>query len=78
MGRTTPTTAVIMHKERSALSAYRRALPKAYRREFDEMWAYISHYLMPCTCADYPLSFYIFMLSILLEQRKRMTNLRLE
>jgi hypothetical protein len=78
MGRTTPTTGDIMQKERSALNAFRRALPKAYQREFDEIWAYVSQYLMPCNCADYPLPFYIFMLSILLEQRKRMAGLGLE
>jgi len=76
MGRTTPTTGILIQYQRAALSSFRRALPKAYQREFDEMWAYVSKYQMPCNCADHPLPFYFYMISILIEQRKRLDAVR--
>ena len=76
MGRTTPTTSVLIQHHKADLSPFRRALPKAYQREYDEMWAYVSKYQMPCNYADHPLPFYFYMLSILMEQRKMIVELR--
>ena len=70
MGRTTPTTGVLLQQHKAALSSFRSALPKTYQRELDEMWAYVSKYQMPCNCADHPLPFYFHMISMVLEQRK--------
>ena len=77
MGRTTPTTGVLLQQHKAALTPFRRALPKTYQREFDEMWTYVSKYQMPCNYADYPLPFYFHMISILVEQRKMLDAVRL-
>ena len=76
MGRTTPTTGILIQQQKADLTPFRRALPKAYQREFDEMWAYVSKYQMPCNYADHPLPFYFHMISILVEQRKLINEVR--
>ena len=77
MGRTTPTTGILIQQQKAALTPFRRALPKAYQREFDEMWVYVSKYQMPCNYADHPLPFYFYMVSMLMEQRKMLGAVRL-
>ena len=76
MGRTIPTTGIILQREKALLKPYRKALTKTYQREFDEMWAMVSKYQMPCSYADHPLPFYLYMISILVEQRKGIEVLR--
>lgn len=75
MGKTTPTTAVLLQQERAALSCFRNSLTKPYQRAFDTLWVYTSHYQMPCSCAAYPLPFYFYLLSILLQQQKILREL---
>ena len=75
MGKTTPTTAILLQQERVALSRYRRSLTKPYQRAFDTIWVYASHYQMPCTCANYVLPFHFYLLSILLHQQKILRKL---
>ena len=78
MGRTIPTTGIILQREKALLKPYRKALTKTYQREFDEMWVMVSKYQMPCSYADHPLPIYLYMISILVEQRKEIHKIRVD
>ena len=51
MGKTTPPMSGLMHKEKSELGNYRRALRKEDQRAFDELWVHVTKHVMPCTQA---------------------------
>ena len=76
MGKTTPTTSVLLHKERSELGRFRRALRKEDQQVFDELWTYVSHHMMACTVADHLLPFETFLLTMTLEQQKEIRRLK--
>jgi hypothetical protein len=76
MGRTTPTLSVILQKEQAELSRFRRALRKEDQLVFDELWADASKHMMACTVADHLLPFEVFLLAMLLEERKEIMRLR--
>ena len=75
MGKTTPTTSILLQRERRTLNRYRKTLTMPYRNAFDDLWVYASHYQMPCNCADFPLPFYFYMLSMLIHQQKTLARL---
>jgi hypothetical protein len=71
MGKTTPPMSGLMHKERSELGRYRRALRKEDQRAFVELWVHVTKHMMPCTQANHLLLLEIFLIRMLLMELKR-------
>ena len=76
MGRTTPTLSGQLHKEKSELGRYRRALRKEDQRVFDELWTHVSKHMMACTQANHLLPLEIFLFTMLLEEHKEIRRIR--
>ncbi len=76
MGKTTPPMSGLLHKERSELGRYRRALRKEDQLVFDELWTYVTKHMMPCTQANHLLPLEIFLFTMLLEEHKEIRRLR--
>jgi hypothetical protein len=49
MGKTTPTIAGLLHKERTELGRFRRALRKEDQLAFDELWVHVTKHMMGAT-----------------------------
>ena len=78
MGRTLPTTSDLLHKEKSELGRFRRALRKEDQLVFDELWTYVSMHLAACNQADHVLPLEIFFFAMLLEEHKELQRLRMQ
>jgi hypothetical protein len=76
MGKTTPTTAVLMQQEKAALSRYRRALRKEDQQAFDALWVHVTKHMMACTQANHLLPLETFLLTMLLEEHKEIQRLQ--
>ena len=76
MGKTIPTISGLLHKEKSELGRFRRALRKEDQLAFDELWASVSQHLMACNVADHLLPLEIFLLTMLLEEHKALRQLK--
>jgi hypothetical protein len=77
MGKTTPPMSGLLHKERSELGKYRRALRKEDQRAFDELWIHVTKHMMACTQANHLLPLEIFLFTMLLEEHKEIRRTRM-
>jgi hypothetical protein len=76
MGKSTPPMSGLLHKERSELGRFRRALRAEDQHSFDELWAHVTKHMMPCTQANHLLPLEIFLLTMLLEEHKEIRRIR--
>jgi hypothetical protein len=61
-----------------ALQRYRRALRREDQPYFDELLAHIQKHMLACTQADHLLPIEIFLFTIMLEQQRQITRLKME
>ena len=66
----------LLHKERSELSRFRRALRKEDQQAFDALWVHVTKHMMACTQANHLLPLEIFLFTMLLEEHKEIQHLR--
>jgi hypothetical protein len=78
MGKTTPTIAGLLHKERTELGRFRRALRKEDQLAFDELWVHVTKHMMACNQANHLLPLEIFFFAMLLEEHKEVQRLQSE
>ena len=76
MGKTIPSMSGILHKEKSELGRFRRALRREDQIIFDELWPHVTKHMMPCTVADHLLPLEIFLFTMLLEEHKEIKRIR--
>lgn len=76
MGKITPPMSGLLHKEKSELEKYRRALRKEDQRAFDELWVHVIKHMMPCTQANHLLPLEIFLFTMILEEHKEIRRIR--
>lgn len=75
MGRTVPTFNMSLEREISAWRQYRRALRAEDQRPFDNLFAMARRHMAEAAAAARPVPFDAVILSILLEQEKRIAAL---
>jgi hypothetical protein len=76
MGKTTPPMSGLLHKEKSELGRYRRALRREDQLIFDELWTHVTKHIMPCTQANHLLPLEIFLFTMILEEHKEIRRIR--
>jgi hypothetical protein len=76
MGRTIPTIAGLLDKERTELGRFRRALRKEDQLAFDELWVHVTKHMMACNQANHLLPLEIFFFAMLLEEHKEVKRLQ--
>lgn len=76
MGKTTSTMSGLLHKERSELGRFRRALRKEDQLVFDDLWVHVTKHMMACTQANHLLPLEIFLFTMLLEEHKEIRRIR--
>jgi hypothetical protein len=76
MGKTTPPMSGLMHKEKSELGRFRRALRKEDQRAFDELWVYVTKHMMPCTQANHLQPLEVFLFTMIKEEHKEIRRIR--
>ena len=76
MGRTLPSNAVILMKEREKLKPFRNALKPSDRIVFDELFRFAQLHTAEAGYANHVLPLEIFLLAMLLEQHKEVMRLR--
>ena len=78
MGRTTPTATMLIQFEESNWSQFRRALRKEDQNAFDELFTYAKMNLPAISIQAHPIPFESILLSMVIEQKKRIKNLEEE
>lgn len=76
MGKTTPPMSGLLHKEKSELGRYRRALRREDQLVLDTLWTHVTKHLMACTQANHLLPLEIFLFTMLLEEHKEIQRIR--
>ena len=75
MGRTVPTFTMSLEREMAAWSQYRRALRAEDQQVFDRLFALARQHLAESAAAARPVPFDAMLLSMLLEQQKRIEEM---
>ena len=78
MGRTQPTATVLVMQEEAAFARFRRALRRQDQLALDDLFASARQHLSAAQYAAHALPFEIFLLSMLLEEHKKVMKLRTE
>jgi predicted acylesterase/phospholipase RssA len=76
MGRTLPTSTVLIQQEEAAFSRFRRALRRADQLALDDLFTSARQHLAAAQYAAHALPFEVFLLSMLLEEHKEVIRLR--
>jgi hypothetical protein len=76
MGRTLPSVTQMFIQEQESFSRFRRALRRVDQQALDELFARARQHLAAAAYASHALPFEIFLLSMLLEEHKEVTRLR--
>jgi hypothetical protein len=76
MGRTLATSTQIFLEEQSAFSRFRRALRRSDQLILDELFVAARQHLAAAQYAAHALPFEVFLLAMLLEERKEVVRLR--
>ena len=76
MGRTLATTTQLFYEEQGAFSRFRRALRRSDQLILDELFASAHQHLAAAQYATHALPFEVFLLAMLLEERKEVVRLR--
>ena len=76
MGRTLPSIAQAFLQEQESFQRFRRALRRGDQRVLDELFAAARLHLAAAAHASHPLPFEVFVLAMLLEERKEVLRLR--
>jgi hypothetical protein len=76
MGRTLPTTTVLIQQEEAAFSGFRRALRRSDQLALDDLFTSARQHLAAAQYAAHALPFEVFLLSMLLEEHKEVMRLR--
>ncbi len=76
MGRTLPTTSILIQQEEQAFSRFRRALRRSDQVALDDLFTSARQHLAAAQYAAHALPFEVFMLSMLLEEHKEVMLLR--
>jgi len=75
MGRTLPSITQAFLQEQEALSRFRRALRRGDQLVLDDLYAAARQHLAAAAYAAHPLPFEVFLLSMLVEEHKRVLRL---
>jgi hypothetical protein len=76
MGRTLPSIIQGFREEQSSFSAFRRALSPSDQRVLDELFRNAQLHLAEAAHSDHPVPMEVFLVSMLLEERKEVIQLR--
>lgn len=76
MGRTLPSITQAFLQEQESFARFRRALRRSDQLVLDELFAAAHQHLAAAAYASHALPFEIFLLSMLLEERKEVLQLR--
>jgi len=76
MGRTLPSITQVFLQDQSAFTRFRRALRRSDQLVLDELFACARQHLAAASYASHALPFEVFLLSMLLEERKEVIRLR--
>ncbi|MFZ5808208.1 MAG: hypothetical protein ACOY16_02900 [Chloroflexota bacterium] len=76
MGRTLPSVTQAFLQEQESFARFRRALRRSDQLVLDELFAAAHQHLAAAAYASHALPFEILLLSMLLEERKEMLQLR--
>jgi hypothetical protein len=76
MGRTLPSITQQFLQEQSSFSKFRRALRKSDQQILDDLFAEAQKHLAAAAFATHALPFEIFLLSMLLEEHKKVLQLQ--
>lgn len=76
MGRTLPSITQAFLQEQQSLARFRRALRREDQAAFDELLADARQHLSAAAYASHLLPFEVMLLSMLVEERKQVTDLR--
>lgn len=76
MGRTLPTITQVFLQEEQALERFKHALRRADQRALDDLLVAARQHLAAAAYAAYVLPMFLFLISMLLEEHKRVTRLQ--
>lgn len=76
MGRTLPTTSMLVQQEEQAFARFRRALRRSDQVILDDLFASAHQHLAAAQYAAHALPFEVMLLSMLLEEHKEVLRLR--
>ena len=76
MGRTIPSFRIASKVEYAEWKYFRKALPKADRKQFDDMFSTSALYNSACVCCANPIRIQPIIMSILLHHYKELRKLR--
>jgi hypothetical protein len=76
MGRTLPTSTILLQQEEAAFSRFRRALRRSDQLVLDDLFTSARQHLAAAQYASHALPFEVFLLSMLLEEHKEVMRLR--
>jgi hypothetical protein len=75
MGRTLPSMSMIFQAEEASLAPFRNTLARADQRALDELFDQVHRHIAPIAYAGSATPFELFLLSMILEQHKRIQRL---
>jgi hypothetical protein len=75
MGRTLPTITQVFLQEEQAIERFKRALRRSDQRALEDLLVAARQHLSAASYASYVLPVFLFLLSMLLEEHKRVTRL---
>jgi hypothetical protein len=78
MGRTLPTITQIFAQEEQAIDRFKHALRRSDQRALEDLLAAARQHLSAAAYASYVLPVFLFLLSMLLEEHKRVSQLGTE
>lgn len=76
MGRTLPTSSMLIQQEEQSFARFRRALRRSDQVALDDLFAAAHQHLAAAQYAAHALPFEVFLLSMLLEEHKEVMRLR--
>jgi hypothetical protein len=76
MGRTLPTSTILIQQEEAAFSRFRRALRRSDQLALDDLFTSARQHLAAAQYAAHALPFEVFLLSMLLEEHKQVMRIR--
>jgi len=76
MGRTLPTTSILIQQEEQSFARFRRALRRSDQVALDDLFTSAHQHLAAAQYAAHALPFEVFLLSMLLEEHKEVMLLR--
>jgi hypothetical protein len=76
MGRTVLPFTMELYREEDSWKPFRRALRREDRELFDELFAAARYHTAACTCSGRALPFEAILMSILIEERRAVRDLR--